>query len=52
MKSYVNMNGRKRAETMKKFDAEFYKLSMNSLFGKMIENPKKAHKSEALSHQE
>ena len=40
MKSNVNMNAEKRAETTEKFDADFYKLSMNSLFGKTIENPK------------
>ena len=52
MKSYVNMNAEKRAETTNKFDADFYKLSVNSLFSKMIENPKKLHETEALSHQE
>ena len=41
MKSYVNMNTEKRAETTNKFDADFYKLSVNSLFSKMIENPEK-----------
>ena len=41
MKSYVNMNAEERAEMMNKFDADFYKLSVNSLFGKMIENPEK-----------
>ena len=44
MKSYVNMNAEKRAKTTNKFDADFYKLSMNSLFGKTIENPKKCTK--------
>ena len=34
MKSYVNMNAEKRAETTNKFNADFYKLSVNSLFGK------------------
>ena len=41
MKSYVNMNAEKRAETTNKFDADFYKLSVNSLFSKTIENPEK-----------
>ena len=41
MKHYVNMKTEKRAETMNMFDADFYKLSVNSLFGKTIENPKK-----------
>ena len=41
VKSYVNMNTEKRAKTMNKFDADFYKLSVNSLFSKTIENPKK-----------
>ena len=44
MKSYVNMNAEKRAETTNKFDADFYKLSVKSLFGKTIENPKKCTK--------
>ena len=44
MKSYVNMNAEKRAEMTNKFDADFYKLSVNSLFGKMIENPEKRTK--------
>ena len=44
MKSYVNMNAEKRAEMTNKFDADFYKLSVNSLFGKTIENPKKRMK--------
>ena len=44
MKSYVNMNAEKRAETTNKFDADFYKLSVNSLFSKMIENPEKRTK--------
>ena len=44
MKTYVNMNAEKRAETTNKFNADFYKLSLNSLFGKMIENPEKRTK--------
>ena len=44
MKSYVNMNAEKRANTANKFDADFYKLSVNSLFGKTIENPEKRTK--------
>ena len=44
MKSYVNINGEKRCETMNKFDADFYKLSVNSLFGKMIEKLEKRMK--------
>ena len=44
MKSYVNMNAEKRAKTTNKFDADFYKLSVNSLFGKTIENPEKRTK--------
>ena len=34
----------RRAKTTNKFDADFYKLSVNSLFGKMKENPKKRMK--------
>ena len=52
IKSYVNMNIEKRAEMTNMFDADFYMLSLNSLFGKMIENPEKAHKSEALLYEE
>ena len=44
MKSYVNMNAEKRADTTNKFDADFYKLSVNSLFSKTIENPEKRTK--------
>ena len=49
MKSYVNMNAEKRAEMTNKFDADFYKLSVNSLFSKMIENPEK-HTKVKLCH--
>ena len=44
MKSYVNMNAEKRAKTTNKFDTDFYKLSVNSLFSKTIENPEKRMK--------
>ena len=44
MKSYVELNLAKRAKTTNKFDADFYKLAMNSLFGKTIENPEKRTK--------
>ena len=44
MKSYVNMNTEKRAEMTNKFDADFYKLPMNSLHSKTIENPEKCTK--------
>ena len=44
MKSYVELNSAKRAKTTKKFDADLYKLAMNSLFGKTIENPEKRTK--------
>ena len=52
MKSYVNMNAEKRAEMTNKFDADFYKLSVNSLFSKNDRESRKAHKSEALSYEE
>ena len=44
MKSYVELNSAKRAKTTNKFDSDFYKLAMNSLFGKTIENPEKRMK--------
>ena len=44
MKGYVDMNADKRATSTNKFDADFYKLSINSLFGKTIENPEKRTK--------
>ena len=44
MKSYVELNSHKRAKTTNKFDADFYKLAVNSLFGKTIENPEKRTK--------
>ena len=44
MKGYVDMNVLKRAASTNKFDADFYKLSVNSLFGKTIENPEKRTK--------
>ena len=44
MKGYVDMNVLKRAASTNKFDADFYNLSVNSLFGKTIENPEKRTK--------
>ena len=44
MKSYMELNSAKRAQTTNKFDADFYKLNVNSLFGKTIENPEKRTK--------
>ena len=44
MKSYVLLNAEKRAGAKNKFDADFYKLSVNSLFGKTIEDPEKRGK--------
>ena len=44
MKGYVDMNAHKIAVSMNKFDEDFYKLSVNSLFRKTIENPKKCTK--------
>ena len=49
MKSYVNMNAEERAEMTNKFDADFDKLSVNSLFCKMIENPEKRTKVKLCS---
>ena len=44
MKSYVELNSAKMAKTINKFDTDFYKLAMNSLFSKTIENPEKRTK--------
>ena len=44
MKSYVELNLAKRTKTTNKFDADFYKLAMNSLFRKTIENLQKRTK--------
>ena len=44
IKFYVELNSAKRAKTTNKFDADFYKLTMNSLFGKTMENPEKRTK--------
>ena len=44
MKSYVDMNAQKRVGMTNKFNGDFYKLSVNSLFGKTIENPEKRSK--------
>ena len=44
MKSYVELNSAKKAKTTNKFDSDFYKLAVNSLFGKTIENPEKSTK--------
>ena len=41
MRSYVDLNSRKRAAATNKFDTDFYKLLSNSLYGKTIENPEK-----------
>ena len=48
MKSYVELNSAKSAKTTNKFDSDFYKLAMNSLFGKTIENPEKRTKVKLL----
>ena len=44
MKSYVDFNSEKRAQTTNKFDADFYKLLSSSLYRKTIENPEKRSK--------
>ena len=44
MKFYVDFNSEKRAQATNKFDTDFYKLLLNSLYGKTIENPEKQSK--------
>lgn len=44
MRDYVVLNSEKRAQTTNRFDSDFYKLLVNSLFGKTIENPEKRSK--------
>ena len=41
MKSYVDFNSEKRAQTTNKFHKDFYKLLSNSLYRKTIENLEK-----------
>ena len=44
IKSYVDLNSRRRAAATNAFDVDFYKLLSNSLYGKTIENPEKRTK--------
>ena len=44
MREYVVFNAEKRALASNKFDADFYKLCVNSLFCKTIEDPEKRAK--------
>ena len=44
MEPYVYFNWLKRSEAQNEFDVAFYKLLLNSLFGKTIENPEKRTK--------
>ena len=44
MKSHVDFNSEKRAQSTNKFDTDFYKLLSNNLYGKTIENPEKQSK--------
>lgn len=41
IKSYIEFNSKKRAESTNNFDISFYKLLSNALFGKTIERPEK-----------
>ena len=44
MKEYVEFNSLHRSQAQNNCDVDFYKLLLNSLFGKMIENPEKRTK--------
>ena len=44
MKSYIEFNSQRRCCAENKFDIDYYKFMMNSLFGKTIENPEKRTK--------
>ena len=38
---YIELNSRKREQATNKFDENFFKLRINSVYGKMCENPRK-----------
>ena len=44
MKSYIEFNSQRRCSAENKFDIDYYKFMLNSLFGKTIENPEKRTK--------
>ena len=44
IKPYIDFNSQKRSESTNDFDAAYYKLLSNSLFGKTIERPEKRTK--------
>ena len=44
MKSYIEFNSQHRCSAENKFDIDYYKFMLNSLFGKTIENPEKRTK--------
>ena len=44
IKKYIDFNLEQRAKAVNKFDVDFYKLLLNSLYGKTIENPERRTK--------
>ena len=44
LKQYIDFNSEQRAKAVNKFDVNFYKLLLNSLYGKTIENPERRTK--------
>ena len=41
MKTYIDFNTEKRKNTTNDFDKDFFKLMINSIYGKTIENLRK-----------